>query len=73
VICRFRPVNQRELREYIDEEKAKTQIRFVGDTTVEIVSPGKETLTFTFDRVNAVILVIYLFGIRNPLKTLQTF
>jgi kinesin family protein 5 len=51
VICRFRPVNQRELKEYIDEEKAKTQIRFVGDTTVEIISPGKETLTFTFDRV----------------------
>jgi hypothetical protein len=54
VICRFRPVNQRELKEYIDEEKAKTQIRFIGDTTVEIVSPGKETLTFTFDRVNLV-------------------
>eukprot|EP00029_Vermamoeba_vermiformis_P007434 TRINITY_DN321_c0_g1_i1.p1 TRINITY_DN321_c0_g1~~TRINITY_DN321_c0_g1_i1.p1 ORF type:complete len:1029 (+),score=352.71 TRINITY_DN321_c0_g1_i1:163-3249(+) len=51
VICRFRPINAREQREEVDEDKSKSQIKFVNADGIDIIQPGKEKLNFTFDRV----------------------
>eukprot|EP01129_Flabellula_baltica_P009978 TRINITY_DN4162_c0_g1_i1.p1 TRINITY_DN4162_c0_g1~~TRINITY_DN4162_c0_g1_i1.p1 ORF type:complete len:1087 (+),score=291.60 TRINITY_DN4162_c0_g1_i1:13-3273(+) len=51
VICRFRPFNKREQGEIVDEEKAKTEINFIEDHTVEIKFANKPPAVFTFDKV----------------------
>lgn len=50
VICRFRPVNEREKREG-EENAPDIELRFPSGDTCEVVQPGRELLTFTFDRI----------------------
>lgn len=50
VICRFRPINNREKEEWAGRE-AKQIIKFGGLETVEINLPGQSTQSFNFDFV----------------------
>lgn len=50
VICRFRPINNREKEEWAGRDEKKI-IKFGGIETVEINLPGQSTQSFTFDFV----------------------
>lgn len=50
VICRFRPINNREKEEWAGRD-IKQIIKFGGRETVEVQLPGQSTQSFNFDFV----------------------
>ena len=50
VICRFRPINNKEKEEWAGREQQQI-IKFGGRETVEVALPGQSTQSYTFDFV----------------------
>ena len=50
VICRFRPINNREKEEWAGRENQQI-IKFGGRECVEVALPGQSTQSYTFDFV----------------------
>lgn len=50
VICRFRPINNKEKEEWAGRENQQI-IKFGGRETVEVALPGQSTQSYTFDFV----------------------